>query len=79
MSILLLCHPGTAPALLSSNTTTTNDTLFRVFTHCLNPPTQFVDMTAPELSPPGWREDVAPGLHQWTDISVYELHIRDFR
>ena len=26
----------------------------------------------------GWREDVSPPIAQWTDISIYELHIRDF-
>lgn len=30
------------------------------------------------LAPPGWSKDVAPSLKQWTDISIYELHIRDF-
>lgn len=29
--------------------------------------------------PPGWAQHAAPRLDAWTDISVYELHVRDFR
>ncbi|WIA10447.1 hypothetical protein OEZ85_010639 [Tetradesmus obliquus] len=38
----------------------------------------FVDMDSPQLMPPGWWEHPVPGLVHWTDVSVYELHIRDF-
>ncbi|KAF8068441.1 PU1 [Scenedesmus sp. PABB004] len=38
----------------------------------------FVDLDSPTLQPPGWWEHPVPGLHHWTDVSVYELHIRDF-
>jgi hypothetical protein len=41
--------------------------------------TLLVDMNSPALQPPGWWEHPVPGLHHWTDVSVYELHIRDFR
>lgn len=41
--------------------------------------TLIVDMGSPALQPPGWWEHPVPGLHHWTDVSVYELHIRDFR
>eukprot|EP00879_Flechtneria_rotunda_P011613 GHRR01012130.1.p1 GENE.GHRR01012130.1~~GHRR01012130.1.p1 ORF type:complete len:951 (+),score=302.30 GHRR01012130.1:707-3559(+) len=37
-----------------------------------------VDVNSPELLPPGWHHHKAPGLIHWTDVSVYELHIRDF-
>jgi 1,4-alpha-glucan branching enzyme len=39
----------------------------------------FVDLNSPALMPPGWWEHPVPGLVHWTDVSVYELHIRDFR
>ena len=39
---------------------------------------QIADIESPGLAPPGWARVVAPSLAQWTDISVYELHIRDF-
>ena len=38
-----------------------------------------VDMRDAVLAPPGWAEHTAPRLDAWTDISVYELHVRDFR
>ena len=41
-------------------------------------PAQFIDINSSYLAPPGWTEDTAPRLKQWTDISIYELHIRDF-
>lgn len=41
--------------------------------------TQLVDLTHPDTQPPGWKEHVPPPLSQWTDVSVYELHVRDFR
>ncbi len=31
------------------------------------------------LEPEGWQGHTSPPLAQWTDISIYELHIRDFR
>ncbi|GAX86296.1 hypothetical protein CEUSTIGMA_g13708.t1, partial [Chlamydomonas eustigma] len=40
--------------------------------------TQFIDIESPISSPAGWQEDMSPRLEQWTDISIYELHIRDF-
>lgn len=42
--------------------------------------TQIVDLASPDLAPPGWRDHAVPQLPQsrWPDISVYELHIRDF-
>jgi len=39
----------------------------------------FCDLGAPGMAPPGWDGHAVPGLAQWTDVSVYELHIRDFR
>ena len=39
---------------------------------------QIVDLSAPELAPEGWKEESAPPQGPFTDISVYELHIRDF-
>jgi 1,4-alpha-glucan branching enzyme len=38
-----------------------------------------VDLHSPALMPPGWWEHPVPSLAHWTDVSVYELHIRDFR
>lgn len=38
-----------------------------------------VDLTSPAWQPPGWWEHPVPTVKHWTDISVYELHIRDFR
>ena len=52
---------------------------------CTPPPpangerTLLVDMTSPALQPPGWWEHPVPTVQHFTDISVYELHIRDFR
>lgn len=36
------------------------------------------DITANENKPAGWNEDVSPHLSHFTDLSIYELHIRDF-
>jgi hypothetical protein len=36
------------------------------------------DMAAPDVVPAGWRGAPLPAV-AWSDISVYELHIRDFR
>jgi len=30
------------------------------------------------LEPPEWHTHAIPGIKRWTDISIYELHIRDF-
>ena len=37
-----------------------------------------MDLAAPDLAPAGWRGERAPAGGTFTDISVYELHIRDF-
>ena len=42
------------------------------------PMLQIVDLSAPNLAPEGWEEESAPPQGPFTDISVYELHIRDF-
>jgi pullulanase len=36
------------------------------------------DITANENKPAGWDEHVSPHLSYFTDLSIYELHIRDF-
>ena len=36
------------------------------------------DLADPALAPPGWKETPAPTLAAPTDMSVYELHVRDF-
>jgi pullulanase len=36
------------------------------------------DITANENKPAGWDEHVPPHLPHFTDLSIYELHIRDF-
>lgn len=41
--------------------------------------TLLVDLEDPELMPAGWKDHTAPKVASWHDISVYELHIRDFR
>jgi hypothetical protein len=38
----------------------------------------FVDLGAPGMAPGGWDGHASPPLAQWTDVSVYELHVRDF-
>ncbi|KAG2423818.1 hypothetical protein HXX76_014978 [Chlamydomonas incerta] len=40
--------------------------------------TQIVDLEHPDTMPGGWHAHAPPALAQWTDISVYELHVRDF-
>jgi 1,4-alpha-glucan branching enzyme len=40
--------------------------------------TIMVDLEEPRLQPPGWARDAPPQL-SWSDQSIYELHIRDFR
>ena len=39
---------------------------------------QIIDLSAPDLAPEGWAEESSPPQGPFTDISVYELHIRDF-
>lgn len=40
-----------------------------------------VDLNSEDLKPSGWDElaDDKPDLPSFSDISIYELHIRDFR
>ncbi|EIE23312.1 alpha-1,6-glucosidase, partial [Coccomyxa subellipsoidea C-169] len=40
--------------------------------------TQIMDLSLPDLAPEGWATDAFPPSITPTDISVYELHIRDF-
>ncbi|XP_022139216.1 pullulanase 1, chloroplastic [Momordica charantia] len=42
--------------------------------------TLFVDLGSDDLKPEGWDKlaDEKPPLHSFSDISIYELHIRDF-
>lgn len=37
-----------------------------------------MDLAIPDLAPEGWPEEASPPQGPFTDISVYELHIRDF-
>jgi pullulanase/glycogen debranching enzyme len=39
---------------------------------------QIVDLTDPTLAPNGWKSTAKPGLLRFEDLSVYELHVRDF-
>ncbi len=39
---------------------------------------QIIDLSAPDLAPEGWPEEASPPNGPFTDISIYELHIRDF-
>ncbi len=39
---------------------------------------RFTDVDAPENTPGGWEWDVAPALSRMNDLSIYELHVRDF-
>ncbi|XP_022945721.1 pullulanase 1, chloroplastic [Cucurbita moschata] len=42
--------------------------------------TLFVDLGSDDLKPEGWDKlaDEKPPLHSFSDISIYELHVRDF-
>ena len=40
---------------------------------------QIVDLDATSSQPEGWRDHQPPPAAPWTDTSIYELHIRDFR
>ena len=39
---------------------------------------RITDLDAGETKPAGWDEDQSPPLHSFGDLSLYELHIRDF-
>ena len=39
---------------------------------------RITDLDADETKPAGWDEDQSPPLHSFGDLSLYELHIRDF-
>lgn len=39
---------------------------------------QIMDLSLPDLAPEGWAAEASPPQVPATDISVYELHIRDF-
>jgi hypothetical protein len=39
---------------------------------------QIIDLSLPDLAPEGWAAEASPPQVPATDISVYELHIRDF-
>ena len=39
---------------------------------------QIVDLSAPDLQPDGWTEITKPVLDRFEDVSVFELHVRDF-
>jgi len=41
---------------------------------------QFVDLAHPQLTPKGWEQEASPALTlgRFTDMAIYELHIRDF-
>jgi pullulanase len=39
---------------------------------------RMTDLESSETEPPGWDRDTSPPLNSFSDMSVYELHIRDF-
>ncbi|MBT8208307.1 MAG: pullulanase-type alpha-1,6-glucosidase, partial [Acidimicrobiia bacterium] len=39
---------------------------------------QIVDLADTSLAPAGWSETAKPALGQFEDVSLYELHVRDF-
>lgn len=39
---------------------------------------RITDLQSPDTMPPGWQGDHAPVLTSVNDISIYELHVRDF-
>jgi pullulanase len=39
---------------------------------------RITDLDSRETKPPGWDEDTSPTLKSFSDMSLYELHIRDF-
>jgi pullulanase len=40
--------------------------------------TRITDLNDPNTQPPGWEESGSPSLASVNDLSIYELHIRDF-
>ena len=39
---------------------------------------RITDLEADETKPAGWDEDASPALESFSDMSIYELHVRDF-
>ncbi len=39
---------------------------------------QIVDLSDPDLAPPGWQTGTSPSIQASEDIVIYELHLRDF-
>jgi pullulanase len=39
---------------------------------------RITDLDSDETKPMGWDEDISPPLRSFSDMSVYELHVRDF-
>jgi pullulanase len=39
---------------------------------------RITDLDSAETAPPGWDHDNSPPLNSFSDMSVYELHVRDF-
>jgi pullulanase len=39
---------------------------------------RITDLRSEETKPPGWDGDISPPLRSFSDMSIYELHIRDF-
>jgi len=39
---------------------------------------RITDLESEETKPAGWEEDISPRLRSFSDLSLYELHIRDF-
>jgi pullulanase len=39
---------------------------------------RIIDLDSDETKPDGWDEDASPPLRSFSDMSIYELHIRDF-
>jgi pullulanase-type alpha-1,6-glucosidase len=39
---------------------------------------QIIDLSAPSLAPSGWADLAKPALPRHADMSIYELHVRDF-
>jgi pullulanase len=39
---------------------------------------RITDLESDETKPAGWDEDVSPPLRSFSDMSIYELHVRDF-
>ena len=39
---------------------------------------RITDLDSDETKPPDWDEDISPLLRSFSDMSIYELHVRDF-